>query len=272
MSPQVVAGLVIVASVAAWFAFLGYITLFRRREAEETIPVPEPEAALAGATQAAGAAGYVRETALPAAKPRPRRPSEDAAGITRRQFLNRTWIAGILVGLAQFGMASLDFLYPRLRGGLGSKITVDLQGLTNADDIKTRLATSRTPEFIADGRFWLSLFEGNPRQAADIPAYKLTNTVNTGVVAMFRKCVHLGCSVPWCSTAKWFECPCHGSKYSINGEYRDGPAPRGLDRFPVEISGGKIIVNTATLVQGPPRGTFTGQPQPEGEHCVTIGE
>lgn len=270
MSPQVLAGLVIAVSVAAWFGFLGYITLFRRKEAEGTIPVPEAEAGLAGATPAPGAAGYVLEAPV-ARRERARRPEEDAQGITRRQFLNRAWVTSILVGLAQFSMASLDFLYPRLRGGLGSKITVDLQGVTNADDIKTRLANSRTPEFVADGRFWISVFEGNSADAQDVPAYKQTNTVNTGVVAMFRKCVHLGCSVPWCSTAKWFECPCHGSKYSINGEYRDGPTPRGLDRFPVEIVDGKIVVDTSTLIQGPPRGTITGQPQPEGEHCVTIG-
>jgi cytochrome b6-f complex iron-sulfur subunit len=270
MSPQLIAGLVIAVSVAAWFGFLGYITLFRRKEAEGFIPVPEPEAALAGATPAPGAAGYVLEAPVPR-RARPRRPEEDAQGITRRQFLNRAWVTGILVGLAQFSLASLDFLYPRLRGGLGSKITVDLQGVTNADDIKSRLANSRTPEFVADGRFWISVFEGNPQEAEEVPAYKLTNTANSGVVAMFRKCVHLGCSVPWCATAKWFECPCHGSKYSINGEYRDGPAPRGLDRFPVEIVDGQIVVDTATLIPGPPRGTITGQPQPEGEHCVTIG-
>ena len=65
--------------------------------------------------------------------------------------------------------------------------------------------------------------------------------------------------------------PYHGSKYSYNGEYRDGPAPRGMDRFRVEIEGGKCKVDTGTVLQGPPRGTRTSQPAPEGEHCVTIG-
>ncbi|MGH2812001.1 MAG: ubiquinol-cytochrome c reductase iron-sulfur subunit [Actinomycetota bacterium] len=270
MSPQVLAGLVVIISVAAWLGFLGYITLFRRREAEEEVPVPEPEEALVGATQAQGAPAYVVETAAPEPRPKPRRPEEDVQGVTRRQFLNRAWVAAILVGFAQFSMASLSFLYPRLRGGLGSKITVDLQGLTDADAIKSRLSSSRTPEFVSDGRFFVAAFEGNPAEAGEVPAYQLTNAASTGVVAMFRKCVHLGCSVPWCASAKWFECPCHGSKYSINGEYRDGPAPRGLDRFPVEIVNGQLIVDTGTLIEGPPRGTVTGQPQPEGEHCVTF--
>src|SRR3546814_2290060 len=52
-----------------------------------------------------------------------------------------------------------------------------------------------------------------------------------GVVALYQKCVHLGCRVPECVTSQWFECPCHGSQYNQVGEKKGGPAPRGLDRF-----------------------------------------
>ena len=52
------------------------------------------------------------------------------------------------------------------------------------------------------------------------------------VLALYRKCPHLGCNVPQlCDRSLWFECLCHGSKYTILGEKRDGPAPRGMDRF-----------------------------------------
>lgn len=124
--------------------------------------------------------------------------------------------------------------------------------------------------YVSDGRFFLVPFVGDSKKAAQIPAYKQAATLETGILAIYRKCVHLGCAVPWCKSAQWFECPCHGSKYSVNGEYRDGPAPRSLDRFPVEIVDGKLVVDTGTLIVGPPRGTVTSQPQPEGEHCVTI--
>jgi cytochrome b6-f complex iron-sulfur subunit len=33
-----------------------------------------------------------------------------------------------------------------------------------------------------------------------------------------------------------FACPCHGSQYQLDGRYITGPAPRGLDRFPVTIT------------------------------------
>src|SRR5919206_518873 len=73
-----------------------------------------------------------------------------------------------------------------------------------------------------------------------------------GIVALYQKCVHLGCRVPWCDTSQWFECPCHGSKYSRVGEKKGGPAPRGLDRFPIKVSGGSIEVDTRFIIPRPP--------------------
>ena len=54
---------------------------------------------------------------------------------------------------------------------------------------------------------------------------------------LYQRCVHLGCRVPFCESSKWFECPCHGSKYNGVGEYQLGPAPRGMDRFQVTRRG-----------------------------------
>ena len=70
--------------------------------------------------------------------------------------------------------------------------------------------------------------------------------------------MHLGCRVPWCQSSQWFECPCHGSKYNAVGEKQDGPAPRGLDRFTLTVSGGgEVTIDTGTIVTGPPIGTNT---------------
>ena len=89
-----------------------------------------------------------------------------------------------------------------------------------------------------------------------------------GVVALYQKCVHLGCRVPWCASSQWFECPCHGSRYNRVGEKKGGPAPRGLDRFGVEIQGGAIIVDTKEVIQGPPIGVDTTGQEAEGPHCA----
>jgi cytochrome b6-f complex iron-sulfur subunit len=92
-----------------------------------------------------------------------------------------------------------------------------------------------------------------------------------GVMPLYQKCAHLGCRVPFCASSKWFECPCHGSKYNGAGEYQLGPAPRGMDRFKIVMNAGNITVDTSAVVLGPPRGTNTISQPPQGSFCVAPG-
>ena len=92
--------------------------------------------------------------------------------------------------------------------------------------------------------------------------------LEAGLIAIFQKCVHLGCRVPWCQTSQWFECPCHGSKYNRVGEKKGGPAPRGLDQFPIEVSGDTVTIDTGTVVQGLAIGVETTGQEAEGPSCV----
>jgi hypothetical protein len=45
---------------------------------------------------------------------------------------------------------------------------------------------------------------------------------------------------------------CHGETYDLAGYCYFGPCPRGLDRYPVFVRDGKVIVDTSRLEQGPP--------------------
>ena len=112
-------------------------------------------------------------------------------------------------------------------------------------------------------------YDGDP---GDEPVYLATNAKQYKMQALYRKCVHLGCSVPHCETSMLFECPCHGSKYRLTGEFFTGPAPRGLDRFPIDVVGGKVLVDTGRVQVGPPRGVDTwGEfSQPKGAFCVPV--
>jgi len=65
-----------------------------------------------------------------------------------------------------------------------------------------------------------------------------------GLLAIYQKCTHLGCSVPWSEAEGQFHCPCHGSLFTPSGEVTGGPAPRPLDIFPVEITNGEVWVDT----------------------------
>ena len=191
---------------------------------------------------------------------------EEELGITRRQFFNRGILAGVGVGVAGFGGAALAFIWPVAGpSGFGGKVAVG-----NLNDIDDTIA-KKIPFYNAAAKTYIQPYpKADVAKAKKISAYPpaIIKGMDQGYVALYQKCVHLGCRVPWCETSQWFECPCHGSKYNRVGEKRGGPAPRGLDRFALEVSGGSITVDTGTIVTGPPIGTDTTGQAAEGAPCV----
>ena len=208
-------------------------------------------------------AAVFKETAA-GAQPRPEpaaREEKKPKPVSRREFFRRSLLASLGLFGAQFGAASLAFIWPNLRGGFGSVIDLGL----SPEAIKSQIESDRLPYYFGAGRFYLVSYTGD---AADTIYAGL---VGEGLMALYQKCVHLGCRVPFCQVSQWFECPCHGSKYNRVGEYRDGPAPRSMDRFRVLVENGIVKVDTSEVILGPPRGTNTTGQQPEGPFCVNIG-
>lgn len=77
------------------------------------------------------------------------------------------------------------------------------------------------------------------------PARSYIVRTDQGVLALWQRCTHLGCAVPWAETRGEFHCPCHGSLFNPVGEIIDGPAPRPLDTFPVVIRQDEIWIDTS---------------------------
>jgi cytochrome b6-f complex iron-sulfur subunit len=189
----------------------------------------------------------------------------DELGVTRRQFFNRSLLAGTGLGLGAFGVSVLAFLWPSAGAGFGGKIAVGSEA-----DVKSAF-DNKQPYYNAVAKTYIVPYpKASIPKAKKVPAYTpvILAGMEAGYVALYQKCVHLGCRVPWCQSSQWFECPCHGSKYNRVGEKQAGPAPRGLDRFALEVAGGSIVVDTGNLVLGPPIGTNTTNQSPEGALCV----
>ncbi|HLV90617.1 MAG TPA: ubiquinol-cytochrome c reductase iron-sulfur subunit [Acidimicrobiia bacterium] len=186
--------------------------------------------------------------------------SPEEAGVTRRQFFNRAMNAGFFAFLGLMGMGSLSMFWPKISGGFGSDVDAGSVG-----DLQSQTVTpdgSVAPVFVPEARAYVvpapdqlsDQFEGMPIAAG-------------GLMALFQRCVHLGCRVPWCATSVGFECPCHGSKYNVIGEYFDGPAPRNLDRFAVEVQGDRFIIKTGTILETP-RAQALSVNYPQGPSCI----
>lgn len=187
--------------------------------------------------------------------------SPEEAGVTRRQFFNRALGATFFSFLGVLGLDVLSFLWPKLTGGFGSDVNVgpvqDLLDQAVNDD------GSITPVFIPEARAYVV-----PATDPVSAQFEGLDVAVGGVMALWQRCVHLGCRVPWCAPSQGFECPCHGSKYSAAGEYFDGPAPRNLDRFVVELNGSdELVIKTGSVIETP-RALQLSARYPQGPSCI----
>lgn len=191
-------------------------------------------------------------------------PDPEALGSTRRAFLNRGIVSFFGVGLSGFGAAVIAYLWPGEATGFGSAIRVG-----DVSEIISEIRASNGFLYRPDGRMWLTEYPTSALdKAREVYSPDELAGMEAGVIALYQKCVHLGCRVPECVPSQWFECGCHGSTYNRVGEKKGGPAPRGLDRFAMQVSGGALTVDTGTIILGPPIGTNTTGQEAEGPHCI----
>jgi len=190
---------------------------------------------------------------------------EEEIGVSRRQFLNRAVLGVSGFSAAALGIGILGFLWPTGASGFGGKVNAG-----SLEDILAEIEDKRQPKYIPEAKTYLRPYPPGALPAAKkVPSYKpLLPGMEEGIVALYQRCVHLGCRVPWCQSSQWFECPCHGSKFNAVGEKRDGPAPRGLDRFVVSVTGGDVVIDTGVVITGPPIGTNTTKQGQEGPSCI----
>jgi cytochrome b6-f complex iron-sulfur subunit len=144
--------------------------------------------------------------------------------VARRKLLRWFGWATLLAILGELAAGFLPFFWPRRTGAFGGTVPAGNVSDYQVGDVKK----------IVEGKFFIT-------------------RVPEGFLALWQKCPHLGCSVPWIDNGPSldeikplgrFNCPCHGSLYDRYGQIKGGPAPRPMDMFPLTITGGRISVVT----------------------------
>ncbi|MEY4608755.1 MAG: hypothetical protein RL625_972 [Gemmatimonadota bacterium] len=77
------------------------------------------------------------------------------------------------------------------------------------------------------------------------------------VHALARECPHKGTMVDWQPEQNRLYCPKHKSTFTANGTRIQGKAPRSMDRHPMTLEGGKLVVETGTVIEGDASGWAT---------------
>lgn len=76
--------------------------------------------------------------------------------------------------------------------------------------------------------------------------------------------------IGWCASSGRFGANATGSRFDQEGRVVEGPAPRGLDRFRVEVRGGQVLVHFTDLTAGVQADQVRDITPARGPDCAVI--
>lgn len=139
---------------------------------------------------------------------------------SRRQFMNRVGLGACAIAALGAGVVTMDFLKPKVLFEPPTKFKAG-----NPADY-----TEGTVHFNKEQRAFVIGAAG-------------------GVFALSAVCTHLGCITRYVSDEGAIACPCHGSKFDLEGNVTHGPAPHPLPWLDVQVDDkGELVVDTAITI------------------------
>ena len=145
----------------------------------------------------------------------------DKKTISRRRFLTYTWIGAAAVVIGELIFGTLAFLWPRRRGPKVEAVFI----AGKVTDFRVGEVTPFRKE-----RAFILRAEG-------------------GFLAISGVCTHLHCIVNWNEVLRKFECPCHGAKFNQQGEVLEGPPPRPLDLYKLQVVAGNVVIDRTSPIE-----------------------
>ena len=126
--------------------------------------------------------------------------------------------ATVVTGLAPI----LVYFWPAPpKGQRKGLLTVSLD--TAIDQLQNDQATKFTAPTSPNSAFVMK-DGGGDNAAGELAFGGYVVKVNDQVKVFAQNCSHLGCSVNYVKETKSFDCPCHGSRFHLDGSVLHGPA------------------------------------------------
>jgi Rieske Fe-S protein len=171
-------------------------------------------------------------------------PGGGTRPVTRRNFI--VWYLGGLLGAMTAAALAplLVFLWPS-----GSKVKATQVPITLSKPLD-QLQANEAVQFNAPRNYGFRMADGggdNYPGKVTFGAYAVKPGGSPTVLSV--TCSHLGCSVAFDTTAGQFNCPCHGSIFTIDGQVTHGPATAPLShiRFTPGQKPDQVVVDGYSL-------------------------
>ncbi len=141
--------------------------------------------------------------------------------ISRRRLMAYAWMGAAAIVMGELIFGTFAFLWPRRKG----------------PKVETVFIAGKVTDF----------------KVGEIIPFRKERTfilrTEGGFLAISAICTHLHCVVNWNEMLKKFECPCHGAKFNLNGEVLEGPPPRPLDLYKLQLVAGNVLVDRASPIE-----------------------
>ncbi|HKW73375.1 MAG TPA: ubiquinol-cytochrome c reductase iron-sulfur subunit [Candidatus Dormibacteraeota bacterium] len=168
--------------------------------------------------------------------------------VTRRTFLG-WWLGVLLTATVVTGVLPvLVYFWPAPpKGQKKQPITIaldtPLDQLQDGDATKILAPTSPNSAFImADG--------GGDNAAGDLAFGAFVVKSQGKIEVLAQNCSHLGCSIALNKDAGSFDCPCHGSRFHLDGTVLHGPAANPLSHLTWKQGDNPSTIQVDGLVLG----------------------